>query len=453
MKSILFVLLVLILPFSGLSQPKSYKNAASSIIEQALSDSTIYNRLAYMTDTFGPRFSGSQNLEDAIDWIAETMKKDGFSSVYTQPVRVPNWKRGYEHVKMLVPRETELNMLGLGGSIGTDGKPLRGEAYVVKSFDELKNNSDRAKGKIVIYNVPFISYGQTVQIRTIGAIEAAKVGAIASAIRSVGPYSMNTPHTGNMRYEEGIRKIPHAALTMEDVMMMQRMQDRGQTVSLEIVMNAHWQDSAMSRNVIAEIKGWEKPNEVVVFGGHIDSWDVGVGAMDDGGGALVSWEALRLIKALNLKPRRTMRAVLWTNEENGLRGGRVYADSVKNEIRNHVLAIESDAGVFAPQGFGFSGSEKAYEQLSEIIKLLEPISAAALFKGGGGADISPLMNKGVPGMGLLVNGAKYFWYHHTDADTIDKLDIKEMQQCVAAMAIMAFVVADMPERLDVKWDN
>lgn len=425
----------------------SYSEIANRIIDTALSDSTVYHRLAYMTDTFGPRFSGTKALEDAIDWVAEEMETDGFSSVYTQPVRVPRWIRGNEYVTLNKPRSTYLNMMGLGGSIGTGGEILTAPAYVVRSVEELKANADLAKGKIVIFNVPFVAYGQTVRIRTQGAVEAAKAGAVGSLIRSVGPYSMNTPHTGNSRYQDGVRKIPHAAITVEDALMLQRMQDRKQEIEVSMYMEARMADSSMSRNIIAEIKGSEHPDEVVVLGGHIDSWDVGTGAMDDGGGCLVSWEALRLIKNLGLKPRRTIRVVLWTNEENGLRGGRVYADSVSGETEKHVLAIESDSGVFEPQGFGFSGTEKAYAQLEPIIDLMEPIGVSTLFKGGGGADISPLIRKGVPGMGLIVDGSRYFWYHHTNADTIDKLDLTEMQKCTAAMAIMAFVVADMPERL------
>ncbi|UCF18756.1 MAG: M20/M25/M40 family metallo-hydrolase, partial [Gemmatimonadota bacterium] len=204
---------------------------------------------------------------------------------------------------------------------------------------------------------------------------------------------------------------------------------------------------ATSRNVIGEIVGWERPDEVVVLGGHIDSWDVGQGAMDDGGGSVAAWEAVRLMHALGLRPRRTVRVVLWTNEENGLRGALTYRDTHRDEIDNHVLAIESDAGVFKPLGFGFGGSDAAYEIVGEIGTLLDRIGAATVTQGGGGADIGPLMREGVPGMGLRVDGEKYFWYHHTEADTIDKLDPLEMARCVAAMAVMGYVVADLPERL------
>jgi carboxypeptidase Q len=199
--------------------------------------------------------------------------------------------------------------------------------------------------------------------------------------------------------------------------------------------------------VIAEIVGHERPEEVVVLGGHIDSWDVGQGAMDDGGGSVAAWEVVKLLHRLGLRPRRTVRAVLWTNEENGLRGGTAYRDAHDAELTNHVLAMESDGGVFKPAGFGFTGSDAAFEMVREIGTLLESIEASSVTRGGGGADIGPIMREGVPGMGLQVDGSRYFWFHHTNADTIDKLDAREMALCVATMAVMAYVVADMEDRL------
>jgi carboxypeptidase Q len=212
-------------------------------------------------------------------------------------------------------------------------------------------------------------------------------------------------------------------------------------------MSARTLPDAPSRNVVAEVVGREKPDEVVVLGGHIDSWDVGQGAMDDGGGSVAAWEAVRLMQRLGLRPRRTVRVVLWTNEENGLRGGNGYRDAHADDVARHILAIESDAGVFKPTGFGFTGSDEAFAIVQEAGKLLERIGAGAITRGGGGADIGPLMALGVPGMGLQVDGTRYFWYHHTEADTIDKLDPHEMALCTAAMAVMAFVVADLAEPL------
>jgi carboxypeptidase Q len=250
-----------------------------------------------------------------------------------------------------------------------------------------------------------------------------------------------------MGYAEGVPRIPYAAITVEDAEMIQRLVDRGERVVVRLELSAETLPDVPSRNVVAESIGSEFPDEYVVLGGHIDSWDVGQGAMDDGGGCVAAWEAVRLIQRLGLRPRRTLRVVLWTNEENGLRGGTGYRDAHPGELGNHVLAIESDGGVFKPRGFGFGGSDEAYAVVSEIGKLLERIEAGTIRRGGGGADIGPIMREGVPGMGLLVDGTKYFWYHHTDADTIDKLDPREVALSVAAMAVMAYVVADLPEPL------
>ena len=427
---------------------ETYRNDADQLIDTALSDSTGFDRLAYMCDTFGHRFSGSESLEQAIDWILETMTADGLDNVRGEPVKVPHWVRGRESLTLLEPRESDVPVLGLGGSIGTPPEGITADVLVVRSFDELNRRKDEARGKIVLFNAAFTTYSQTVQYRVNGAVRAAEAGAVASLVRSVGPVSLGTLHTGMMRYADTVPPIPHAAVTVEDAMMMQRMQDRGQPLRLRLMMEAQTLPDVLSRNVVAEIVGWEKPEEVVVLGGHIDSWDVGQGAMDDAGGCVAAWEAVRLIKELGLRPRRTIRVVLWTNEENGIRGGTAYRDAHRDEVDNHVLAIESDGGVFKPRGFGFGGgSDAGYAVVKEIGKLLERIESGTITRGGGGADIAPLMRLGVPGMGLSVEGEKYFWYHHTPADTIDKLDAHEFNLCVATMAVMAYVVADMPERL------
>ncbi|MGI9175081.1 MAG: M28 family metallopeptidase [Rhodothermales bacterium] len=425
----------------------AYREAADQLIEAALADSSAYNRLAYLVDTFGPRFSGTDNLERAIDWILEEMTGDSLENVRGEEVMVPHWVRGDEALTLLEPREEVLQVLGLGGSVGTGAEGIEADVLVVGSFDELDRRRDEAEGKIVVYNVPFTTYGQTVQYRVAGANRAAEAGAVASLVRSLGPFSMATPHTGVMRYDADVQRIPHAAVTVEDAMMMQRMQDRGQPLRLRLQMEAETLPDVPSRNVVAEIVGREKPEEVVVLGGHIDSWDVGQGAMDDGGGCVAAWEAVRLMKKLGLRPRRTVRVVLWTNEENGLRGGEAYRDQHESELENHVLAIESDAGTFKPTGFGFTGTPEAYAIVQEIGRLLAPIEAGTITRGGGGADIGPMRPYGVPLMGLAVDSEKYFWYHHTPADTIDKLDPDELARCVAAMAVMSYVVAELPEGL------
>lgn len=426
---------------------QAYRPTADRIVDAALADSFAFERLTYLVDTFGPRFSGTPNLEAAIDWVLHEMQRDGLENVRGEEVEVPNWNRGDEVLTLLVPYRKNLQVLGLGGSVGTPPEGITGEVFVVNSFTELERRRAEAAGKMVLFNVPFTTYGRTVQYRVQGAIEAARAGAVASLVRSVGPVSLYTPHTGMMHYAEGVKRIPHAAITVEDAELMQRLQDRGEPARVRLYMEAETRPDTLSRNVVAELEGWETPEEIVVFGGHIDSWDVGQGAMDDAGGCVAAWEALRLLHALGLRPRRTLRVVLWTNEENGMRGAAAYRTAHLDEIEQHVLAIESDAGTFSPTGFGFSGSEEAYAAIREVASLLDRIDADAVVRGGGGADIAPLMRLGVPGMGLRVDGNKYFWYHHTEADTIDKLDPHALNLCVAAIAVMAYVVADMPERL------
>ena len=424
-----------------------YTDASLSIISKALSDSTAYNRLAYLCDTFGPRLSGSKNLENAINWILKEMKKDGLVNVQGERVKVPAWIRGEESITLLKPFKKDLTMLGIGGSIATPKAGIVAEVMVVNDFKELEARSKKAKGKIILFNVPFETYGQTVNYRYAGASAAAKHGAVASLIRSIGSWSMNTPHTGVMKYEKNIKKIPHAALTMEDAMMLGRLHDRGEKIILKLEMEAKMAAERWSRNVIGQINGTTYPDEIIVVGGHIDSWDVGQGAHDDGGGCIAAWEAVRLIKELGLKPKRTIRCVMWTNEENGGKGNQAYRDMHMDELKNHVLAIESDGGVFAPEGFGFTGSDAAREIVEDIHHLMKPIQAHTLSKGGRAADISPLNDEGVPVMSLKVDGSKYFWYHHTNADSFDKVDYYEFNQCVAAMAIMSFIVADLDEPL------
>lgn len=424
-----------------------YREAATRIIAAATADSFAWQRLARLTDTFGHRLSGSKSLEQAIDWIVAEMRRDGLDNPRTQPVMVPHWVRGEESAELISPRRHPLPMLGLGGSIGTPTKGITAEVLVVSDFDELSTRAAEAKGKIVLFDPEWRNYGETGRYRRAGAVAAARAGAVALLIRSVGPYGIRTPHTGSMGYDGTVPRIPAAAITMEDAMMLHRMQDRGDRVVVTLRMQAKTLPDARSRNVMAEVRGSERPEEVVVLGGHIDSWDVGTGAMDDAGGVVAAWEAVRLIQRLGLKPRRTIRVVGWTNEENGLRGGRAYRDSLGAEVTNHVLAIESDAGVFRPKGFGMTGSDSAVAIVRRVARLLAPIGADSITTPGGGADIGPLMDQGVPGMGLWVDGERYFWYHHTPGDMVDKLDPADVARCVATMAVLAYVIADLPERL------
>lgn len=452
MKKVLSTIALLLIPAVAAAQEsrpitEAYQDEAKRIIDVALANEAAWDRLAYLVDTFGPRFSGTPALEDAIDWMLSEMESDGLENVHGEQVMVPRWVRGEEALTLLAPREDELALLGLGGSVATPPDGITADVLVVGSLDELEQQSSAARGKIVLFNVPFTTYGNTVRYRSNGASWAAQHGAVASLVRSIGPASMYTPHTGNMQYADGVPRIPHAAITLEDAEMMQRMQDRGQRVRVRLEMHAETRPDVPSRNVIAELVGSERPDEIVVIGGHIDSWDVGQGAMDDAGGCVAAWEAVRLLKELGLQPKRTIRVVLWTNEENGLRGATAYRDQHMDELDDHVLAIESDAGVFKPEGFGFGGTDEAYAVMQEIGALLNGIEAGEIRKGGGGADIGPIMREGVPGMGLNVDGSEYFWYHHTEADMLDKLDPHELNLSIAAMAVAAYVAADMPSRL------
>jgi len=446
MKIILIAAVMLSHSF-GESIKSKYVETSLKIISKSLTDSTAYNRLGYMCDTFGPRLSGSKNLENATNWILKEMKNDGFENVRGEKVAVPTWIRGKESATLLSPFKKELSMLGLGGSIATPRGGLKAEVIVVNDWDELESRSKEVSGKIVLFNAPFTSYGETVAYRYSGASAAAKHGAVASLIRSIGPWSMNTPHTGVMAYKNDVQKIPHAALTMEDAMMLSRIHDRNDKIIVKLDMNARMVADRWSHNVLGEIKGSIYPDEIVVVGGHIDSWDVGQGAQDDGGGCVAAWEAIRLIKELGLKPKRTIRCVMWTNEENGGKGNKGYRDMHMDEMDKHVLAIESDGGVFSPKGFGFSGNDSARDIVEEIHELMKPIGANTISEGGRAADVAPLNDEGVPVMSLKVDGSKYFWYHHTNADTFDKIDFNEFNRCIAAMAIMAYVVADLDEPL------
>lgn len=421
-----------------------YRADADRLIDAALADSAAYRRLGELVDNFGSRLSGSASLERAIDWVLAQMKQDGLAAG-TEPVMVPHWVRGEESLELVEPRSYRMAILGLGGSVGTPPGGITAPVLVVSSFDDLQRRSAEAKGKIVLFDVPFTDYRATVAYRVGGASAAARAGAVASLVRSIASYSVYSPHTGVMRYDSVPPRIPHAAIAVEDAMMLHRMQDRGQKITVHLAMGAQTLPDAPSRNVMAEIRGSELPNEVVVLGGHIDSWDVGQGAMDDGGGVVVAWEAVRLMQRLGLKPRRTVRVVGWTNEENGGRGGEAYQAAHAGE--RHVLAIETDGGVFRPLGFGFQGSDSAYALVRQVAALLQRIRSDSIVRGGGGSDIGPLMETGVPGMGLNVDGDRYFWFHHSNADTLDKLDPREMGLCVATMAVMAYVVADLAEPL------
>ncbi len=428
---------------------EAYRAAAARIIGAALTSDRAYSRLSHLTDHIGNRISGSTNLERAIEWAVAEMKRDGLDNVRAEKVMVPHWVRGEESLEMLTPVPRKLQLLGLGNSVGTPAEGISAEAIVVRDFAELDRLGEQVRGKIVVYNAPFTNYGATVAYRLQGASRAARYGAVAALVRSITPVSLQTPHTGAMNYDPNQPKIPVAAITIEVAEFLQRMNDRRDHPTLRLKMEAKFLPDAQSANVIAELKGSERPDEVIVIGGHFDSWDVGQGAHDDGGGCIVAWEAIRLMKELGLRPRRTIRVVLYTNEENGLRGGNAYRDAHRAELAKHILAIESDSGVYRPEGFGLVATAplQARSNMQEIAKLLAGIGADQIAANGGGADIGPIMREGVVGASLDVNGEHYFDIHHTAADTMDKVNPRELALCVATMAVMAYTVADMPESL------
>ena len=423
-----------------------YRAAAARIIGAALTSDRAYSRLSHLTDHIGNRLSGSKNLERAIEWAIAEMKRDGLDNVRGEKVMVPHWVRGEESLEMVTPVPRKLTMLGLGNSVGTPAQGIAADAVVVRNFGELDQLGEGARGKIVVYNVPFTNYGATVAYRGQGASRAARYGAVAALVRSITPVSLNTPHTGAMQYDPAQPQIPVAAITIEAAELLQRMQNRGDRVTLRLKMEAKFLPDAESANVIAELKGSERPDEIVLISGHYDSWDVGQGAHDDGGGCIVAWEAARLLKELGLRPRRTIRVVLYTNEENGLRGGNAYRDAHRAELAKHILAVESDSGVFRPEGLGLAANAplQLRSNLQEMAKLLSGIGADRIAATGGGADIGPITREGVPGASLNVDGSRYFDIHHTPADTLDKVNPRELALCVATMAVMAYVVADAP---------
>ena len=445
-----------LLAFGLAAQPagnltEQYRTVANKLIDAALADQGGMEKLSYLCDRIGNRLSGSIGLEKAIAWAAAQMNHDGLVNVATPRVKVPHWVRGSESAALVEPVAKPMPILGLGGSIATPKKGITAEVVPVSNFEELDRRGRAAiEGKIVLFNVPYESYGRTVIYRTAGPSHAARLGAIAALVRSITPVSLQTPHTGAVEYMDGIPKIPAAAVTIEDALLVQRLVDAGNTVTVHLEMEGHMLPDADSANVIGEIPGRERPDEVVVIGGHIDSWDVGAGAQDDGTGIITALEAAHLIHQLGLRPRRTIRVVFWTNEENGGAGGVAYRQWIGNAVRNHVAAIEMDGGAEKAAGFGLTTSgesQAALNKAREIGRLLDRIEAGSVQPGGGGADIAPLLHEGVPGFAVRTVVSHYFDYHHTRADTADKVKLEDLRGNIAAMAVMAYVLADMPDTL------
>ncbi|HSD86079.1 MAG TPA: M20/M25/M40 family metallo-hydrolase [Kofleriaceae bacterium] len=436
-----------------------YREVAATIIDTARKDRGAYKKLSELTDKVGNRLSGSPALDKAILWAAQTMQADGLD-VRTEKVMVPHWWRGTEMASVVSPVARDLHVLALGGSVSTPVGGMTAPVVVVHDWAELDTKREQIKGAIVVYNVPMPAYseeegsgyGKTVEYRMEGASQAAKRGAICALVRSVTAHSLRSPHTGAMHYDPAQPRIPTAAISVEDAELIDRLAEKG-PVNLYVRLDTQQLPDAESANVIGELRGREKPDEVVVIGAHIDSWDVGQGAQDDGAGVVTMMQALATLKQLGLTPRRTIRVVLYTNEENGVRGGKTYAEQHAGELGKTVLALESDSGGFPPVGFtvGHKDSDagaRARTRIADIASLLHEVGATTVKAGGGGTDISPMQASGVPQVGLSVDGKTYFDYHHSEADTLDKVQPQDLADMVAAAAVLAYVVADMPDRVD-----
>ena len=436
--------------------PGQYRAATARIVTEATSNSSAWTRLAEFTDMFPARLSGTSNLQHAIEWAAAQMKRDGLENVRVDKVMVPHWVRGNESAEIVEPFPGQIAMAALGGSIGTGPNGLQAEALVVKNYDDLEAQAAKVKGKIVVYNVvydttidPLVAYHQGTQYRGAGASRAAKLGAVGALVRSVGPTAHRTPHTGGMRYADDAPQIPVAAISAEDADKLQRLQDRGTRPVIRMRMEAHTLPDAESGNVVGELRGREKPDEIVLIGGHIDAWDLASGAMDDGGGVIATWEAVRVLKKLNLIPRRTIRVVLFTNEENGTKGGQAYRDTYRDSLSKHVLVLESDNGMLPLKGWGFNGTDRARAVVTQIAGMLSALGGTTITDHYDGSDVQPASRAGnIPWISPEVDMRPYFFIHHTPADTMDKISPTDMGRCVAAIASMAYVVADMPEPLE-----
>jgi carboxypeptidase Q len=418
------------------------------LMKAATGDDFAWQRLAELTDTYGARLSGSDNLRRATEWAVAAMKADGLENVRAEPVMVQRWVRGHESAEIVEPPRHELEILGLGGTVATPPGGIEADVLPVTSFDDLREKQAQARGRIVLFDVPYTNYLETVTYRTGGARTAAQYGAVAVLVRSVGPVGLRTVHTGSVTYTPGQPPIPAAAISIEDSNRIVRLVNRGGRVRIRLVTSGRFEADVESANVIGEIRGRERPDEIVLLGGHLDTWDVGPGASDDGAGCIITWEAARLMKKLGIRPRRTVRVVLWTNEENGLRGARAYADRYESTAADHVFALESDSGVFAPAALGFTGTPAARAMMQQIATLLTPLGFPAIGPAGGGADIGPIATAGsVPTMAYLGDESRLFQIHHTAADTIERIAPEELSKAAAAIAVVVYAVAEMPDRL------
>jgi hypothetical protein len=423
-----------------------------SIYDQALSEGKAYEDLRSLCKDIGARLSGSAEAQMAIEWSKLKMESYGFDKVYLQEIKVPHWERGTKESAWIREKNgklTSLNLLALGGSIGTDGI-LEGEIVEFSHLDELKKakRSD-VEGKIVFLNQPmdeqqintFKAYGGCYAIRGNGAVEGAKLGAKAVIIRSLGMPIDDHPHTGSMHYEDDVSKIPAAAVSTKDAEMLSCKIKEGKS-RLVLEMDCRSFPDATSFNVIAEITGKEKPNEIITFGGHLDSWDTGEGAHDDGAGVIHCLEALRILKELKYQPKHTLRVVFFMNEENGNMGGKTYATWSKERGENHIAALESDRGGFAPRGFNCDGTEEQVKLLESLAFHFKPYELHIFEKGYGGVDIGPLKNefKEIPLFGFVPDSQRYFDFHHAPSDVFENVNKRELELGCGAIGSFIYLL-------------
>lgn len=423
------------------------------IFDEVLLNGEAYSNLEDLTSNVGARLSGSPEAAAAVEWSKQIMEGYGFDKVYLQEVMVPHWVRGEREVARIASSNKytgqTINVRALGKSVGT------GEAGIVANVIEIKELSELEKlgkkgveGKIVFINKPMDqryietgnAYGDAYEIRGDGPSEAAKYGAIGVVIRSLSTIADDFPHTGSLNYVEDLPKIPAVAAGVISADLLSKALKDDKDLKLFIKTNCETLPDVLSFNVIGEIMGSEKPEEIIVVGGHLDSWDLGTGAHDDGSGCVHSIEAMRALKAIGYKPKRTIRVVMFMNEENGLKGGKKYAEIAKEKGENHIAALESDSGGFAPRGFNMSGDEKAISKVSQWRKLFEPYGIYDFSSPGGGADIGPLEDQGTLLIGLVPESQRYFDYHHTDNDTFDKVNKRELHLGAAGMASLIYMI-------------
>lgn len=422
------------------------------ISNEVLLNGKAYDLLKHLTKQIGARLAGSEQATKAEQWGFTTLKNLGADTVFFQECEVPNWKRGNGDAVTIIGWNNKkvnkpLTALALGNSNGTTA-PVVANVLVIESFEELEQRKDEVKGKIVYFNAafnatnirPFKSYGETGIYRRMGASRAAKYGAVAIMIRSLTEAPDNYAHTGTMTYNDSFPKIPAVALGNQDADFIAV---EGKKSILQISLHTHgvMLENAIGRNVVAELKGSENNNQFITIGGHLDSWDVGEGAHDDGAGIVQTMEVLRVLKTLGYTPKRTIRFVLFANEENGLKGGLKYAELAKKNNEQHVFALESDAGGFTPRGFTCTVPAAKLAAIQAWIKLLQPYGVSEIIVGGGGSDIGPLnKNFGTPVAGFMPDAQRYFDIHHTKNDVFEAVNKRELLLGAINMAALIYLV-------------